>query len=144
MAQNGDHEIAYIADHDARIEQIRLLPEGRCEVVFSHLEVSRPTDLEADEVEAYEVRAYRAVLLLTELSSFACSGRWDARSMLSDGEVFDSAGARIGWRHLLTEQAIRRVELTFTLDDRIEITAGRAILRLEGEGTFFERWSGPL
>jgi hypothetical protein len=61
-----------------------------------------------------------------------------------DGDVFDSAGVRLRWERLLSEQAVRRVELKVFYGGRIIIEAESALLQLEGEGEEFERWSGPL
>jgi hypothetical protein len=71
-------------------------------------------------------------------------GTWEENNQLSDGEVFDAAGATLRWERLLSEQVVKRVELDVFYGGRIIIEAESALLQLEGEGEEFERWSGPL
>jgi hypothetical protein len=69
MTDGHASEIAFIADHDAVLDEVRLQADGVCEIVLSHLEVSRPTELRGDEVEAYMSWIHPGRLLLRGVRS---------------------------------------------------------------------------
>ena len=136
--------VCLVEDHDAAVERISLAAEGCGEVVFASIAVYRPTDPVGAETEAYEIRHHAARLTLTGVAELTCQGTWEARNSVSDGIVFGADCARLRWTSLLEEQAIEQIELLFTTGGRVLIRADTAVLRLEGEGRFLERWSGPL
>jgi hypothetical protein len=136
--------VAYVEDHDADLEEIRLLADGAAELVFGTVAVYRPTEPTSDEAEAFEIRLHPAVMRLRGVSSVDCSGTWERRNSVSDGEVQGASGEVIPWLDLLTEKPIKVVELRFTTGGLASFRAAAAELRLEGAGRFLERWSGPL
>jgi hypothetical protein len=136
--------VAYVEDHDADLEEIRLLADGGAEVVFAAVAVYRPAEPAAGEIEAFEVRLHSGVMRLRGVSAFDCRGAWERSNSLADGAVRGASGEVIPWLDLLTEKPIEVVELRFTTGGVASIEAAAAELRLEGAGRFLERWSGPL